>query len=118
MSMTELRWRSSTGTTQFVKNDIGSATAFWMIKNNKVLQPAGGDWATTSRFMTPAGAAALSAACGSETAPGQPLATSTDSDCADEIVAVLEEKTRDGQAAFDTVTITAGQKPHTRGPCS
>ncbi len=84
-----------------VKNDIGSATAFWMIKNNKVLQPAGGDWATTSRFMTPAGAAALSAACGSETAPGQPLATSTDSDCADEIVAVLEEKTRDGQAAFD-----------------
>ena len=27
-----------------VKNDIGSATAFWMIKNNKVLQPAGGDW--------------------------------------------------------------------------
>ncbi|WP_407809675.1 hypothetical protein, partial [Staphylococcus aureus] len=49
----------------------------------------------------PAGAAALSAACGSETAPGQPLATSTDSDCADEIVAVLEEKTRDGQAAFD-----------------
>ena len=84
-----------------VKNDIGSATAFWMIKNNKVLQPAGGDWATTSRFMTPAGAAALSAACGSETAPGQPLATSTDLDCADEIVAVLEEKTRDGQAAFD-----------------
>ena len=70
-----------------VKNDIGSATAFWMIKNNKVLQPAGGDWATTSRFMTPAGAAALSAACGSETAPGQPLPPSPHLDAADEIVA-------------------------------
>ncbi|XGU19668.1 HAD-IB family phosphatase [Rhodococcus sp. 3Y1] len=91
-----------------VKNDIGSATAFWMIKNNKVLQPAGGDWATTSRFMTPAGAAALSAACGSETAPGQPLATSTDLDCADEIVAVLERRLATGRP-HSTVTITAGQ---------
>ncbi|MFC9787150.1 haloacid dehalogenase-like hydrolase [Rhodococcus sp. NPDC127528] len=83
-----------------VKNDIGSATAYWMIKNDKILQPAGANWSSTSRFLTPAAADALSAACGTETAPGRALPTSTDTGCADEIVAVLDERTRTGRPAF------------------
>lgn len=83
-----------------VKNDIGSATAYWMIANDKILQPVGADWTTTSRFLTPAAAQALSAACGTEVEPGRALPTSTDADCADEIVAVLDEKTTTGAPAF------------------
>ncbi|MFG1785413.1 haloacid dehalogenase-like hydrolase [Rhodococcus oryzae] len=83
-----------------VKNDIGSATAYWMIKNDKILQPEGADWATTSRFLTPDAIAALGAACGTEVAPGGPLPTSSDLDCADEIVAVLDDETTSGKPAF------------------
>lgn len=83
-----------------VKNDIGSATAYWMIKNGKILQPEGADWAATSRFLTPDAVAALGAACGNGVEPGRPLPTDTDLDCADEIVAVLDEETTAGKAAF------------------
>ncbi|QNG21439.1 haloacid dehalogenase-like hydrolase [Rhodococcus triatomae] len=83
-----------------VKNDIGSATAYWMLRNDKILQPRDRDWTTTSRFLTPEAAAALSAACGTEVAPGAPLPTSSDVNCADEIVAVMDEETRSGLPAF------------------
>ncbi|MFC7449089.1 haloacid dehalogenase-like hydrolase [Rhodococcus daqingensis] len=83
-----------------VKNDIGSATAYWMIKNDKILQPEGADWATTSRFLTPDAVAALGAACGAEMAPGSPLPTGSDLDCADEMVAVLDDETTSGKPAF------------------
>ncbi|XAS66690.1 haloacid dehalogenase-like hydrolase [Micrococcaceae bacterium Sec5.7] len=83
-----------------VKNDIGYGTNFWMLRNDKVLQPANKDWKTTDRYLTDAAAVALSAACGSETPAGQPLKTSTDAECADEIVAVLDDTTRAGEPAF------------------
>jgi phosphoserine phosphatase len=69
-----------------VKNDIGDATFFWMVRNGKFLTPA--DWSATSPYLTPAAVAALSRACAAAGAPGQPLRTDTDVACADELVSV------------------------------
>lgn len=83
-----------------VKNDIGYGTNFWMLRNDKVLQPEDKNWKTTNRYLTDAAAKALSAACGTDTPAGKPLRTSSDTDCADEILAILDDKTRAGQEAF------------------
>ncbi|GAB2565705.1 HAD family hydrolase [Leucobacter ruminantium] len=84
-----------------VKNDIGYGTNYWMLNNDKILQPEGQDWGTTSRYLTPAAVTALGEACGTETPAGEPLPTSTDTACADEIVAVLDGETTGGEEAFD-----------------
>jgi hypothetical protein len=60
-----------------VKNDIGYGTNYWMLRNDKVLQPANQDWKTTDRYMTDAAAAALKTACGTDVPAGEPLKTST-----------------------------------------
>ncbi|MET9324502.1 haloacid dehalogenase-like hydrolase [Streptomyces sp. NPDC003038] len=88
-----------------VKNDVGDATMYWLLRNGKIRQPAGGDWTTTSRFLTPAAAGALSEACGPLARPGAPLPTGTrtaEGDrCADEINAVYgTAATTAGAAAF------------------
>jgi len=58
--------------------------------------------------MTDAAAAALKAACGTDVSAGEPLKTSTNTACADEIVAILDDKTRAltcrAAAVFPTVT--------------
>ena len=84
-----------------VKNDIGYGTNYWMINHDKVLQPAGQDWSTTSRYLTAAAASALSAACGVDTPAGAPLPTSSNAVCADELVAVLDGETTSGETAFE-----------------
>ena len=84
-----------------VKNDVGYGTNYWMLNHDRVLQPADADWTTTSRYLTDAAADALATACGDGTPPGEPLPTSTDADCADEIVAVLDGETRGGETAFE-----------------
>jgi len=84
-----------------VKNDIGYGTNFWMLRHDKVLQPANKDWKSTNRYLTDAAATALSTACGTDTPAGQPLKTSSNMDCADEILAILEDKTRSGEPAFE-----------------
>src|SRR5262249_9770165 len=56
-----------------VKNDLGDATFFWMIRHEKVLQPADQDWSTTSRHLTPEARTALNAACDLAADPGEPL---------------------------------------------
>jgi len=73
-----------------------------MLRNDKILQPANQDWKTTDRYMTDAAAAALKTACGTDVPAGQPLRTSssTDTACADEILAILDDKTRAGEPAF------------------
>lgn len=85
-----------------VKNDISDATLAWMLRHDKIRQPA--DWHTTSRHITEAAVTALRTACGAATPAGQPLPTSTNAACADEILAVREGKTRgadsDEQEAF------------------
>ncbi|MFE3767237.1 haloacid dehalogenase-like hydrolase [Streptomyces sp. NPDC059104] len=86
-----------------VKNDVGDATMFWLLRNGKIRQPAGGDWTTTSRYLTPAAAQALAAACGPLARPGVPLPTGTPAGapCADELNAVYgTAATRAGAAAF------------------
>ena len=84
-----------------LKNDIGDAITFYLIKNDKVLQPPNQDWKRTSKYMTDAGAAALSAACGSDVPAGSPLPTSTNLGCADEMLSMyIDNKTRGGATAF------------------
>ncbi|MFD9358339.1 haloacid dehalogenase-like hydrolase [Streptomyces sp. NPDC060031] len=86
-----------------VKNDVGDATMFWMLRNGKIRQPAGGDWSTTSRYLTPAAAKALADACGTLARPGAPLPTGAPeaAGCADELNSVYgAAATRAGAAAF------------------
>lgn len=86
-----------------VKNDVGDATMFWLLRNGKIRQPAGGNWSTTSRYLTPAAAGALATACGPLAGPGAPLPTGTPEGaaCADELNAVYgTAATRSGAAAF------------------
>ncbi|OMC00107.1 hypothetical protein A5733_00375 [Mycobacterium sp. NS-7484] len=83
-----------------VKNDIGDATFFWMVRNGKLRAPAGGDWSTTSPYLTPQATAALGKACAATT-PGRPMPTDTDLGCADELVSVYTEgQTRADEPAF------------------
>ncbi|MBA2539759.1 MAG: haloacid dehalogenase-like hydrolase [Deltaproteobacteria bacterium] len=84
-----------------VKNDVGDAVTFHVIKNDLVRQPPGQDWKVTSGFMTDAGAAALSAACGTDVPAGAKLPTSTNLGCADEMLSMyIDNKTRGGAVAF------------------
>ncbi|MCY0959458.1 haloacid dehalogenase-like hydrolase [Streptomyces sp. H27-H5] len=86
-----------------VKNDVGDATMFWLLRNGRIRRPADGDWTGTSRHLTPAAAEALAAACDRLARPGAPLPTGTPAgaDCADEINAVYgTTATRSGAAAF------------------
>ncbi|HZH74790.1 MAG TPA: haloacid dehalogenase-like hydrolase [Archangium sp.] len=87
-----------------VKNDLGDATFFWMLRHDKVLQPPNRDWATTSKNLTTPARAALNAACDAAAQPGQPLPTSTPAaaTCADELVSIYNNgRTRAGEAAWD-----------------
>jgi phosphoserine phosphatase len=83
------------------KNDFGDAITFYMIKGGKVLQPPNQDWKLTSGYMTDAGAAALTAACGTTVAAGSPLPTNTNTACADEMLSMyIDNVTTGGQTAF------------------
>lgn len=84
-----------------VKNDIGDAMTFWMLKNGKVLQPE--HWKDVSTFMTNDAADALTKACGDLAKPGEPLPTNEETGftCADEIISVYSDgETKDGKTAF------------------
>lgn len=84
-----------------IKNDIGDLVVFWQVKNDKILQPPKKDWRTTSAFLTGEAQNALSAACSNAAGEGQPLPTSSNAACADEILAVYTTgKTKAGAAAF------------------
>ena len=90
-----------------VKNDTTDATIVWALEHDKILRPR--SWADTSRWLTPAAHRALTESCGTETPVGSPLPTSTDTDCADEILQIRgEAETMDGEEAF------AGEWNHRR----
>jgi phosphoserine phosphatase len=83
------------------KNDFGDAITFYMIANDKVLQPPLQDWKATSPYMTTDAATALTTACGTAIAAGSPLPTSTDTDCAAEMLSIyIDGKTTGALAAF------------------
>ncbi|OAR27135.1 hypothetical protein A8W25_02365 [Streptomyces sp. ERV7] len=81
-----------------VKNDVGDATMYWMLRHSKIRRPQHGDWHTTSRYLTGPAATALAAVCPA----GRPtLPTATDTRCADEIRTVYGDgRTTGGAAAF------------------
>ncbi|MFG3283645.1 HAD family hydrolase [Streptomyces sp. NPDC048111] len=82
-----------------VKNDIGDATLYWLLRHSKIRRPAHGDWHTTSRYLGDEAAGALAAAC--PAGPSTTLPTATDTRCADEILAVYGEgATSAGAPAF------------------
>lgn len=84
-----------------VKNDIGDATFFWMLQNDKVRQPPNRNWRATSTTLTADAAASLSLACDSLAEPGEPLPTLANAACATELVTIYTTaKTTDGKAAF------------------
>ncbi|MCY0925132.1 haloacid dehalogenase-like hydrolase [Streptomyces sp. H27-H1] len=86
-----------------VKNDVGDAQMFWLLRNGKIRQPAKGDWTSTSRYLTPAAAKALAEACGALASPGAPLPTGAPegAGCADELIAVYgTAATRSAAPAF------------------
>jgi hypothetical protein len=90
-----------------VKNDVGDATFFWMLKHDKIRQPAGNDWGTTSAALTVAAKTALNAACDGLAAAGDPLPTSTSTTCTDEIFAIYDGlKTTGGAAAWNPAYAT------------
>ncbi|WP_329122622.1 haloacid dehalogenase-like hydrolase [Streptomyces sp. NBC_01353] len=81
-----------------IKNDVGDATMYWLLRNSRIRPPANDDWTTTSRHLTRDAAAALRDACptGVRTLP-----TGTDTRCADEILSVYAEgATTTGSKAF------------------
>jgi phosphoserine phosphatase len=85
------------------KNDFGDAITYWFVANGKVLQPPNQDWHQTNPFLTDAAATALSTACGTTVAAGQPLPTNTSAyaSCADEILWIYDnEETRAHAPAF------------------
>ena len=84
-----------------IKNDISDQTIFWMLAHDKILQPPARNWHNTSRYMTVEGAEALRRACARLAKPGEPLPTSTDIRCADEILSVRKtQKTTGGERVF------------------
>ncbi|MEU2026730.1 haloacid dehalogenase-like hydrolase [Streptomyces sp. NPDC016469] len=84
-----------------IKNDIGDATMYWLLRNSRIHEPDHGDWRTTSRYLTTAAARALRAACPAGTGRDRTLPTATDTACADEILSVYgEAATTSGDAAF------------------
>ena len=96
-----------------VKNDLGDATMFWMLRHDKVRQPANRDWGQTNLQLTSAARSALNAACDSLAAPGEPLPTSTNAPCADELVSIYNgNKTRGGQTAWTRATTLTQNQPY------
>jgi phosphoserine phosphatase len=86
------------------KNDFGDAITYWFIAKGKVRQPPNKDWKQTNPYLSDAAVAALTAACGITTNPGDPLPmpSATNHDCADEMLSIYDnEKTRAGADAFD-----------------
>ncbi|MFF1557584.1 haloacid dehalogenase-like hydrolase [Streptomyces sp. NPDC058279] len=86
-----------------VKNDVGDASMYWLLRNGKIRRPGTGDWSSTSRHLTPDAAGALAAACDPLAPPGAPLPTGTPAGtaCADEVLAVYgTAATRTGAPAF------------------
>ncbi|MCK6544360.1 haloacid dehalogenase-like hydrolase, partial [Myxococcota bacterium] len=96
-----------------LKNDIGDATLFWLIKHDKILQPAGRDWSTTSQYLSAAARADLNSACDGLADPGQPLPTSANPACADAIVRIYDSAiTSTGLTAWSPATTLTMNSPY------
>ncbi|WP_017590938.1 haloacid dehalogenase-like hydrolase [Nocardiopsis potens] len=82
------------------KNDVTDATLVWALQHDEILRPA--DWSGVSPWLTPAADRALTEACGTEVPVDEPLPTSTEAGCADEILSIRgEARTMSGERAFE-----------------
>ena len=94
-----------------LKNDIGDATLFWAIRNDKIKRPV--SWSTTNSALTADATAALDAACNGLAAVGAALPTSSNVTCADELVAIYDGgKTKAGKAAWTNAVTTTINQPY------
>lgn len=84
-----------------MKHDIGDATLWWMLRNDKIKQPPARDWKQSSRWLSDAARAALNAACDAAAEPGEPMRTSATPACADAIYVIADTgKTPAGEQAW------------------
>ncbi|GAA1077312.1 haloacid dehalogenase-like hydrolase [Nocardiopsis composta] len=82
------------------KNDVTDATLVWALQHDEILRPA--DWSDVNPWLTPAADRALTEACGADVPVGEPLPTSTEAACADEIFSIRSEaRTMSGERAFE-----------------
>lgn len=77
-----------------IKNDMGDATFFWMLKNDKILTPV--SWEKTSPFLSTEALKELKANCSLN--KKKTLLTSTSNLCTDTLLSIYEkEKLSDGK---------------------
>ncbi|WP_199566922.1 HAD family hydrolase [Streptomyces triticagri] len=82
------------------KNDITDLAIAWALKHDKILRPA--RWADSSPWMTAEADRTLTEACGTDVPVGEPLPTSTNTACTDEIFSIRSEaKLMNGNDAFE-----------------
>lgn len=93
------------------KNDFGDAFTMYLVAHDKIRQPPNHDWKQTSAYMTDAGAAALTAACGTTIAPGMPLPTSTNAACGQEILSMYDDNKTTAAAPTPNAVAFAGHNP-------
>ncbi|MEW5854970.1 MAG: haloacid dehalogenase-like hydrolase [Myxococcota bacterium] len=99
-----------------MRNDIGDATLFWMLRHDQVLQPAGRDWRARHPLLSPEAASALQRACDGAGEPDTPLATSRTPRCADELLSIyLDNRSTDGAAAWTTPDTPTMHPPYAFG---
>ncbi len=85
-----------------MRNDIGDATFFFMLRHDEVLQPPERDWSRTNKHLTTAARASLNAGCDSVAEPEHKLTTSQHAACADALVSIYDRGVTQGNApAFD-----------------
>ena len=90
-----------------MRNDIGDATFFYMVRHDLILQPPNRDWSLTSKHLTNVARIELVSACKAAGEPGKPLATSAFPQCADALLRIYDTgKTIDGNPAWDDDTKT------------
>ncbi len=86
-----------------VKNDIGDATFYYMLKHDEILQPPNKNWRAINSSLSDAALTALDTACGKLAKADKPLPTSSAKGqaCADALLSIYEdEKTPSGDPAW------------------
>ncbi|GAB4288148.1 MAG: hypothetical protein Kow0090_00240 [Myxococcota bacterium] len=85
-----------------ILNDVGDAMVFWMLENEKILQPPKGNWRMTNKFLKESAVEKLNGLSrGAD--EGEPLPTASDLRLAKEILSIYYTgKTSDGEEAFSS----------------
>ena len=83
-----------------IKNDIGAAVVYWMIQNDKILQPPKAQWGKVIPYLTEEAKKRLREVC-KNTPAGKPIKTSINIAAANEFVNLYNRRTlANGNPAF------------------